>query len=235
MKLTKNQREKIAARTLKALDLVGNVQRDFEKNHVIAISRADGEIAPMLNDEVLKVISSIEDEQNITVYHAIESMHKFGQILNLMFVSDYEEDTAGDQEDIQTLVRDYSALINVYCLNLTNPQFSEFGFIKVQLTDGVLKRTDAIIGAKEQEPLTTAQKVEVLKNTYDLIRSTRRSIERQFDEYNIDLLFGIKEDLFKRERQLLKELNDCKSLDDLMQELESIADFVNLKHKEHRS
>ena len=83
-----------------------------------------------------KIVEDFENEYHALVYHVIHSYTSFGELLNLLYVSDDEEEWEYDNSDID------DGYVFSYVVNLSEPLFSEFGTIGVKNVSGGLIRTD---------------------------------------------------------------------------------------------
>ena len=86
--------------------------------------------------EWAKIVEDFENEYHALVYHVIHSYTSFGELLNLLFVSNYEEEWDRDNSDID------DGYVFSYVANLSEPLFSEFGTIAVKNVSGGLIRTE---------------------------------------------------------------------------------------------
>ncbi|MEE0930538.1 MAG: hypothetical protein UIM53_06015 [Acutalibacteraceae bacterium] len=83
---------------------------------------------------ILKKIRNLESEYNILVYMVIRTETGFGELYDLIYVGQYEEEWEMDyclMEDMVTMS---------YCINETVPEFSEFGTIQLANKEGGLYR-----------------------------------------------------------------------------------------------
>jgi hypothetical protein len=91
----------------------------------------------MFKGLVATKIYEFEEEHNCLVYSAYVQESWAGTLINILFVSPYEEDWDGDRNDLEN-----KRPIG-YCINLENPDCSEFGTIFVKkYNDGFFERTD---------------------------------------------------------------------------------------------
>ena len=126
---------------LRQQGLLKNVVDDFRKNNLIYYSEQT-QLGGVLYwctqangaNRFVKVIEEFEQEHNATVYHAIHCYTEFGELLNLLYVSDYEEEW---QQDRQDLKENYSFC---YVVNLDAEIFSEFGSVGINIVNGGLIR-----------------------------------------------------------------------------------------------
>lgn len=133
--MTREEKKEEAIKRMKYLEMFGPIIKDFEKNDEIMVSLPPLWACYYLNDDILKKVKEIEDKYNILVYHAIETYTEFGQLLNLLYVSDYKEEWAQDNNMLK------ENLTVAYVINLDNEPFSEFGSIMIKTaSSGGLKR-----------------------------------------------------------------------------------------------
>lgn len=78
-----------------------------------------------MTEEEVSLIEKIEKEKSIEVYLVSTSRTEFGELVNLIYVSDYPEEWEDDRRDIEEYMP------YAYVVNLTVPHFSEFGRIIV--------------------------------------------------------------------------------------------------------
>ena len=91
----------------------------------------------MFKGLVASKIYEFEQEHNCLAYSAYVQDTWAGTIINILYVSPYEEEWDGDREDLE------AKRPIAYCINLTVPDYSEFGVILVkEYNDGFFKRTD---------------------------------------------------------------------------------------------
>ena len=81
---------------------------------------------------------------NYLVYHAIESITKYGKLLSLLYVSD-------DKEEWESERIERNNSIMSYVLNFDIPDYSELGYIIIDgyMESGALVRVDVISEASE--------------------------------------------------------------------------------------
>ncbi len=133
-----------AYKRLALLGIYSPVLKDFAVNNIVYCSNQTRigeqsygilyriETMPQIEEMIRKA----ESERNIMVYHAILSELNFGTILNLLFVSPYEEEWLSDKWDIE------KHRTVAYCINLTVPDWSKVGTIWVRESGGGLIRTN---------------------------------------------------------------------------------------------
>ena len=127
---------------LKEKGLLKNVVDDFKKNDLIYYSEQTkmGGILYYCTqsngaDKYVKIIEEFEKEHNAIVYHAIHIFTEFGELLNLLYVSSYDEEYEQDKQDLK---ENYAFS---YVVNLNDEMFSDFGSIVYKVKSGGLIRT----------------------------------------------------------------------------------------------
>ena len=127
---------------LKEKGLLKNVVDDFKKNDLIYYSEQTkmGGILYYCTqsngaDKYVKIIEEFEKEHNAIVYHAIHIFTEFGELLNLLYVSSYDEEYEQDKQDLK---ENYAFS---YVVNLNDEMFSEFGSIVYKVKSGGFIRT----------------------------------------------------------------------------------------------
>lgn len=110
------------------------VRKDF-KNGVLQLSESVG-LLYWLNDEQKEIVKQFEEEYGCIVYTATHENTVFGELLDLFYVSKYEEEWEMDKTDLKD---GYSC---VYCKNLSVDWCSEFGTIGYTVVNGGLARTN---------------------------------------------------------------------------------------------
>ena len=93
---------------LKEKGLLKNVVDDFKKNDLIYYSEQTkmGGILYYCTqsngaDKYVKIIEEFEKEHNAIVYHAIHIFTEFGELLNLLYVSSYDEEYEQVKQDLK--------------------------------------------------------------------------------------------------------------------------------------
>lgn len=118
------------------------VKRDFENDGTVYYSEYNGMCGALyyLNDlggakqEWIDLVKEFEETYDATVYHVSHDYTNFGELLDLFFVSKYDEEWEYERED---LVDGYA-----YChvCNLSEPTFSEPGTIAYRIVGGGVVR-----------------------------------------------------------------------------------------------
>ena len=100
-------------------------------NDLVCSSRVDG-----VPEEIMKQIKAWEEKYGNYVYHVIDSVGVF-EMYNCLSVSgyesdwDYERDLMEDRGDTWAMA---------FCINITKPEYTETGSIKIENHSGVLRR-----------------------------------------------------------------------------------------------
>ena len=82
-----------------------------------------------------EVIAAFEERFNAVVYHATHERFTFGEVLDLYYVSEYEEEWPRDRADLA------AGHAFVYAANLTDDFMSDLGTIAFRIAGGGLLRT----------------------------------------------------------------------------------------------
>ena len=91
MKITIEKKKEEALKRMKLLELYPNVIKEFEKDNVVNLSE-NGGFLYWLNDEQKQIVTEFEEEHDALVYHVIHDFTEFGELLTLLYVSDYDEE-----------------------------------------------------------------------------------------------------------------------------------------------
>ena len=142
--LKQKQKEEAIKRLeiLREKGLLKNVVDDFKKESLIYYSEQTklGGILYWCTKEnnaerYVKIIEEFEKEHDVTVYHVIHTYTKYGELLNLLYVTSFEKDWEQDQQDLK---ENYSFC---YVVDLDDKIFSEFGGIGIEVANGGLIRS----------------------------------------------------------------------------------------------
>lgn len=123
-----------ALKRMEMLKLHENAIDEFKKLGLINESEHGG-ILYWVEGEMERKIHEWEEKTGNLVYHVIHDYTEFGELLSLLYVSQYEEEWQTDREDIQ----DGYAL--AYVMNLTDDWCSEYGSIGIRPQWGGVVRT----------------------------------------------------------------------------------------------
>ena len=123
-----------ALKRMELLKLHENVIDDFKEISLLNQSELGG-ILYWVEGEMERKIREWEEKTGNLVYHVIHDYTEFGELLSLLYVSQYEDEWETDREDIQ----DGYAL--AYVMNLTDDWCSEYGSIGIRPQWGGVVRT----------------------------------------------------------------------------------------------
>lgn len=141
MSVTRNEMKNEASARMRILKIHENVVNDLEKNDIVNVSFFGCGILYWPTDKQIELIKKFEDQYNCLVYHAISSTTEIGELLTLLYISQYESDWPTDREDLKNYDPRYGYSIMAYVYNLSNDIFSEFGSVCVNPKNGGLVRT----------------------------------------------------------------------------------------------
>ena len=134
MKILREIKKQEAIKRLQAMDIIDDAINQFIEDDIVMVSNNPFGILDWLNDDYKKLVAEFEEEYNGLVYIANYCVTKFGRLLSLLYVSDYDEEWEMENEDIA------EGYAMVYCINLDCPDFSEFGSIAYESINGGIKR-----------------------------------------------------------------------------------------------
>lgn len=123
MLVGREEKQSEAIERLNRLNAASDVVDGFKKG-VIKLSE-NGECL-LISEEQKKMIKLFEKKHNTLVYHVIRQNTKFGQMYNLLYVSDCKSDWDSERDDID------DGILMAYVVNTVNPDCSEFGSIGVK-------------------------------------------------------------------------------------------------------
>ena len=133
MAMTVEAKREEAIERLKILGVMQSVVDDFKRG-VVNQSERFG-LLYWLDDKQKEMVKKFEEEHNAVVYHIIHQTTNIGKLLNILYVSDWDEEWEMDRDDL----KEGQAL--AYVMNLSMPDCSEFGTIGVKESVGGLMRT----------------------------------------------------------------------------------------------
>ena len=139
MSVTRNEMKNEALARMRILKIHENAVNDLEKNDIVNVSFFGCGILYWPTDKQIELIKKFEDQYNCLVYHAISSTTEIGELLTLLYISQYESDWPTDREDLKNYDSRYGYSIMAYVYNLS--MCSEFGSVCVQPKNGGLVRT----------------------------------------------------------------------------------------------
>ena len=141
MSVTRNEMKNEALARMRILKIHEIAVNDLEKNDMANVSFLGCGILYWPTDKQIELIKKFEDQYNGLVYHAISSTTEIGELLTLLYISQYESDWPTDREDLKNYDPRYGYSIMAYVYNLSNDIFSEFGSVCVKPKNGGLIRT----------------------------------------------------------------------------------------------
>ena len=131
-----------ALKRLKKLDVHPNVIEDF-KNGTLNRSEFGG-ILYWLNDDEKEIVDQFEEKTNCLVYHVIKNPTEFGELLTLLYVSEYEEEWEQEMADLSEPCEfadgQKGYVVMAYVKNLDDDMCSEFGSVGIMSNYGGVKR-----------------------------------------------------------------------------------------------
>ena len=144
---------------LKRIDLLGlhpDVKRAFIEDGTLYYSEPirffnDRQATGVLywlrnNPEWLETVRKTEEEKDFLVYHVIYNRTEFGELLTCLYISDQvdEGETVEDvwKEERKQMKPDDEGIIwaDAYVINLSVPEFSEYGTVGIRESYGGLVR-----------------------------------------------------------------------------------------------
>ena len=132
--MERNIQKQEAIHRMKMLNLHGNVLREFEQEDRLNMSEYGGFLY-WLDSDQQAIVDEFEAEWNALVYHVIHSYTNIGEMLTLLYVSNYPEEWEYDRLD---LAEGYPL---AYVKNLDDPYLSEIGSVGIECRIGGLIRT----------------------------------------------------------------------------------------------
>ena len=132
--MERNIQKQEAIHRMKMLNLHGNVLREFEQENRLNMSEYGGFLY-WLDSDQQAIVDEFEAEWNALVYHVIHSYTSIGEMLTLLYVSNYPEEWEYDRLD---LAEGYPL---AYVKNLDDPFLSEIGSVGIECRIGGLIRT----------------------------------------------------------------------------------------------
>ena len=135
MKVSKELKKEEAIKRMKKLGLFEPCVRAFKNRDEVQLTEMTGGLYEFNSDLKLnEMVNEFEKEYNSLVYHVIHTFTEFGELYNLLYVSDHEEEWEYENEDLK------DGYVFSYVINKDVPEFSEFGSIVVRNKFGGLVR-----------------------------------------------------------------------------------------------
>lgn len=120
---------------MKSMHIMPDAIKLFRDEDKVLVSENPYGFMYQTNEEQAKLISDFEAEHNALVYHAnLVHTSELGDLLSLFYVSNHIEEWEMDRSDLP----EHFAF--VYTINLSIPEFSEFGMIEFHAVNGGIKR-----------------------------------------------------------------------------------------------
>lgn len=123
--MTKNEMIQEATERMQFLNIDPRFIEMFEREGKILISE-QGNSVGWANDACKEIVRKLEDEYSVLVYYGIHCGSGFGELLNLLYVSQYPEEWEQDREDLSL------SCPMSYVFNLNDDRYSEFGSIMIE-------------------------------------------------------------------------------------------------------
>lgn len=127
MTVTREIQKEEAIKRMKLLGLFAPIIKQFAYEDLVSESVSPLYACYWINDEQRARVQEFEKEYGALVYHIIHSYTSAGEMESYLYVCGSPEEWEMDIEDIQ-----YGCQL-VYVYNKTDPEFSEFGSIGIQL------------------------------------------------------------------------------------------------------
>lgn len=124
-----------AVRRMKSMHIMPEAIKLFRDEDKVLISENPYGFMYEANEIQAKLIADFEAEHHALVYHAnLTRTRELGDLLSLFYVSNNLDEWEMDRGDLT----EHFAF--VYCINLSTPEFSEFGTIEFRPANGGIKR-----------------------------------------------------------------------------------------------
>ncbi len=117
-----------------------NVLKEFKEDGTIYYSEnLGGAFSGILywlenKNEYVEKVRKIEEERNIFVYHCILNHTIDGDLLTMLYISEYQDEWEYEKNDLK------NGCIDVYVCNLSRDIDSEFGSVQITCVNGGLVR-----------------------------------------------------------------------------------------------
>lgn len=135
--IIKDVQKEEALKRMAKLQLHKDCVKAFKEDNTVWMSEDIGYLYT-LNDEQMKLVQDWEKETNNLAYHVIHNLTNFGELLTILYVSQYTEEWEMDRADIENSVYPVTPL--TYVMNLTDEFCSEYGRVGVRSSIGGLVR-----------------------------------------------------------------------------------------------
>lgn len=119
------EKKEKAIERMKILDIANEAILKFEKDGEVVCSDFNGILRRLTSDEREKV-QKWEKQNKCVAYHVLKTKTAFGDLLNILFVSDYKEDWNLEDCNLKR------GLALAYVINLNFKENSEMGTISLR-------------------------------------------------------------------------------------------------------
>lgn len=134
MEISREKKKEEAIQRMKELGIINGAIKQFKDDDIVMVSEPPIGGLYWLDDEQKKIVDDFEKENDALVFMVVKAFTNFGNMLSLLFISDYEEEWEMDRDDIK------DDIVMSYTINETAPELSEFGSIGVKRVGGGLIR-----------------------------------------------------------------------------------------------
>lgn len=134
MEISREKKKEEAIQRMKELGIINGAIKQFKDDDIVMVSEPPIGGLYWLDDEQKKIVDDFEKENDALVFMVVKAFTNFGDMLSLLFISDYEEEWEMDRDGIK------DNIVMSYTINETNPELSEFGSIGVKRVGGGLIR-----------------------------------------------------------------------------------------------
>lgn len=134
MEISREKKKEEAIQRMKELGIINGAIKQFKDDDIVMVSEPPIGGLYWLDDEQKKIVDDFEKENDALVFMVVKAFTNFGNMLSLLFISDYEEEWEMDRDGIK------DNIVMSYTINETTPEFSEFGSIGVKRVGGGLIR-----------------------------------------------------------------------------------------------
>ena len=134
MKVTREKKKEEAIKRMKALGIINDAIKQFEKDDIVMVTEPPFGALYWLEDDEKEMVRKFEEANDALVYMVVRAFTDFGKMDSLLFISDYEEEWEMDNEAI------VDGYVLSYTKNYDMPDCSEMGSIVVKPSFGGLLR-----------------------------------------------------------------------------------------------
>jgi hypothetical protein len=135
MNTTKEERKQKAIEYMKKLGIYKPYISGFEEKNYVCYFEGFGGFWTWQDEKLSAKIKEIEEKYDCTVYAVTHEITEFGEIYDLLVVTDYKE----EWDDLLYNNHSYNYAF-AYCWNKTDNFCSEFGTIALQSFGGGIRR-----------------------------------------------------------------------------------------------